>query len=187
MTLGEGALYDILMNAPNYILLDNKDRYREIFEKLISFYDTGLDRDNIILQGLILELVYLISGEGNKNGVGDKIKKNTEDVINKVIKYIDENLTSRLDLATLSEYASFSPIHFHNCFKASTGMTLREYVEDRRIRKAVNLLVGTDLTLSEIAYECGFSSQSYFSFAFKKKMNATPREYAKEVYKRYDK
>ena len=66
-------------------------------------------------------------------------------------------------------------------------MTLREYVEDRRIRKAVNLLVETDLTLSEIAYECGFSSQSYFSYAFKKKMNLTPREYAKEIYNRYDK
>ena len=186
MMLGEGALYDILMNAPNYIMLDNNGRYREIFEKLISFYDTGLDRDNIIMQSLILELIYLISGAENKIGA-EKIKKNNEDAINKVIKYIDENLTSRLDLATLSEYASFSPIHFHNCFKASTGMTLREYGEDRRIRKAVNLLVGTYLTLSEIAYECGFSSQSYFSFAFKKKMNATPREYAKEVYKRYDK
>ena len=66
-------------------------------------------------------------------------------------------------------------------------MPLREYVEDRRIRKAVNLLIETDLTLAEIAYECGFSSQSYFSYAFKKKMGLTPREYAKEIYNRYDK
>ncbi len=187
MMIGDGALYDVLMNAPNYVSIENTEKCLNIFKKLCNYYDTGLERDKIILQSLVLELIYLIDGSAQKNYSGDKIKRNNDNAIKKVIKYIDGNLTSDLSLKTLSEIASFSPIHFHNCFKASTGMTLREYVEDRRIRKAVNLLVETDLTLSEIAYECGFSSQSYFSYAFKKKMNLTPREYAKEIYNRYDK
>lgn len=187
MMIGEGALYDILMNAPNYVPIENAEKCLNIFKKLCNYYDTGLERDNIILQSLVLELIYQVSGSSQKSQSGDKIKRNNDNAIKKVIKYIDNNLTADLSLKTLSEIASFSPIHFHNCFKASTGMTLREYVEDRRIRKAVNFLVETDLTLSEIAYECGFSSQSYFSYAFKKKMNLTPREYAKEIYNRYDK
>lgn len=64
--------------------------------------------------------------------------------------------------------------------------TLREYVEEQRIRRAVNLLVGTDLTLSEIAYECGFSSQSYFSYVFKERMKTTPRAYARDYYRKFD-
>ena len=76
-------------------------------------------------------------------------------------------------------------ICFHNCFKRSTGKTLRDFVEDVRLEIAVNLLINTDKTLTEIAYECGFSSQSYFSYAFKKKMNVTPREYVKNIYKKY--
>ena len=42
-------------------------------------------------------------------------------------------------------------------------------------------------SFSEIAYECGFSSQAYFSYAFKKKMKAPPREYAKRLLERYEK
>ena len=91
-----------------------------------------------------------------------------------------------MSLNAVASYASLSSIHFHNCFKAATGKTLHEYVEEQRIKKAAGLLVSTDLTLTEISYECGFSSQSYFSYAFKRKMKMTPREYAKEVYKRYD-
>jgi len=187
MMISGGALYDILMNAPNYITVDNAEKYLEIFKKLCNYYDTGLERDKIILQSLVLKLIYLIDVSSQKSDRADKIKRNNDNAIKKAIKYIENNLTSDLSLKTISEIASFSPIHFHNCFKASTGMPLREYVEDRRIRKAVNLLIETDLTLAEIAYECGFSSQSYFSYAFKKKMGLTPREYAKEIYNRYDK
>ena len=88
-------------------------------------------------------------------------------MIEKAMEYIRENLTSELSLEVVSEKMSFSPIHFHNMFKSATGMTLRKYVEEQRISKAANLLVTTDFTLTEIAYECGFSSQSYFSYAFK--------------------
>ena len=52
-------------------------------------------------------------------------------------------------------------------------------------RLAANLLITTDYTLTQIAYECGFSSQSYFSYAFKRKMKSTPREYARRMLERY--
>ena len=100
--------------------------------------------------------------------------------------YNEENLTEDLSLEKLSALAGFSPIYFHNSFKSATGMTVREYVEEQRIKRAVNLLVSTDKSLTDIAYECGFSSQSYFSFAFKRRMKVTPREYAKQIFDRYE-
>ena len=106
-------------------------------------------------------------------------------MIEKSIKYIKEHITEELTLERVSKNVSFSPIHFHNCFKIATGKTLHEYVEEQRIKKAIVLLTTTALTLSEIAYQCGFSSQSYFSYVFKRRMNITPREYAKEEYNRY--
>lgn len=79
-----------------------------------------------------------------------------------------------------------SPVHFHNTFKRSVGKTLRDYVEEQRIKKAIGLLLTTDASLTQIAFECGFSSQSYFSYVFKRRMNATPREYAKTIHARYE-
>ena len=184
--LHAGTLYDILTDVPVFIQTKNPEEYRKIFEGLCKHSDSSLESSKIKVFSLILDLIYLLDRDSKKKLYRDKLKSGTYEIIENVIKYIKENLTSDLSLNAVASYASFSPIHFHNCFRAATGKTLHEYVEEQRIKKAVGLLVSTDLTLTDISYECGFSSQSYFSYAFKRKMKMTPREYVKEIYKRYD-
>ena len=184
--LNAGTLYDILTDVPVFIQTKNPEEYRKIFEGLCKHSDSSLESSKIKVFSLILDLIYLLDRDSKKKLYRDKLKSGTYEIIENVIKYIKENLTSDLSLNAVASYASFSPIHFHNCFRAATGKTLHEYVEEQRIKKAVGLLVSTDLTLTDISYECGFSSQSYFSYAFKRKMKMTPREYVKEIYKRYD-
>lgn len=186
MILRDGVLYDTLMRIPVFFKTAKAERYREILAKLCKYSDSAVEDDKIIMYSLVLELIYVLSSDSQKQLYRDRMKNNNYEIIEKVINYIKENLDSDLSLEAISKYASLSPIYFHNCFKASTGKTLHEYVEEQRIKKANNLLVTTDWTLTRISNECGFSSQSYFSYAFKRKMGMTPREYAKEVYKRYD-
>lgn len=186
MIIKEGFLYDTLMDVPNYIKTEKYNKYLSIFEKMCKYYDTSLENDEIQLHSLILELIYTLVSESEKLIFRENIKSNNYRTLEKAINYIKENITSDLSLETVSSYAGFSPIYFHNMFKASTGQNLREYVEDIRIKKAVNMLVATNFTLTEIAYECGFSSQSYFSYVFKRKMKITPREYAKRAFKKYE-
>ena len=186
MILNTGTLYDILADIPVFIETKRSAEYRKIFEGLCKHSNSPLEIDRIKAFSLVLELVYLLDKDSKKQLYRNGLKSGNYEIIEDVIKYIKENLTSDLSLNAVASYASLSSIHFHNCFKAATGKTLHEYVEEQRIKKAAGLLVSTDLTLTEISYECGFSSQSYFSYAFKRKMKMTPREYAKEVYKRYD-
>ena len=183
--LPDGELCRRLQKCPNYIAVTDYAQYREIFESLCRHYDSCLEDEMLMLQSILLRLLYLLFKEERIFGA-EKTKKNNELAIRTAISYINENLSADLSLEALAEVVSFSPIYFHNCFRASTGKTLRAYVEEQRIRKAVSLLMGTTLTLSEIAYECGFSSQSYFSYAFKKRMKKTPRQYAAEALRRYD-
>ena len=183
--LTDGELYDRLTSMPSYVNVKNRDVYVDIFKKLCEYYDSGLESDRLMLGSKMLELIYLLNNEaGAQKFYNDR---GNAQVIQSVIEYIKNNLDEDLSLQALSKYASFSPTHFHTCFKKSTGLTLREYVEECRIRHGVNLLVSTNLTLSEIAYECGFSSQSYFSYAFKRRMNMTPRKYAKHILQKYEK
>jgi len=86
----------------------------------------------------------------------------------------------------VAQAMSVSPVYFHTIFKSAVGKTLRDYVEEQRLKKAINLLQTTDDSLTRIAYECGFSSQSYFSYVFKCRMKQTPREYVQELYSRYE-
>lgn len=186
MSINEGDLYDNLMDMPNYIQTDKHKKYLELFKKMLRYYDTALETDEIILHSLILRLIYDLINDSQKLQFREKVKSNNYSVVERVMNYVQENLASDLSLKRIAAYAGFSPVYFHNCFKASTGLTFREYVEEQRIKKAANMLITTDYTLTEIAYECGFSSQSYFSYAFKRKKKVTPREYAKEIFQRYE-
>ena len=185
MIIKEGELYDRMMEIPSFIRITDRKIYEDIFERINAYYDSALEQDMLLLQSKILELIYMLCNHASEQNV--KISSNNKEMIEKVIELIKSDLSRDFTLSEVAKYTSFSPIHFHNCFKRSTGKTLREFVEEQRIRKAANLLVSTDLTLSDIALECGFSSQSYFSYVFKRKMKMTPREYEKQVNRRYEK
>ncbi len=186
MMLRGGALYDALMHCPVFIKTTKADKYREIFIKLCKHYDEGLETDEIRIQSLILELIHILISDSEKQTFKEKVKGRNYEIIERTDKHIKNNLTSDLSLESLADLAGFSPVYFHNCFKTSTGMTLHSFIELQRINKAKNLLVTTDYTLTQISEECGFSSQSYFSYAFKKINGVTPREYVKKVFERYD-
>ena len=183
----EGQLYDILSSVPNYPSLENTDEIKEIFREICKHYEVSEPSGEIIIQSLILKLIYLIGKARTHELKNHTPKPNNHEVIEKTLTYINNNLTSPLKLQELAERAKFSKIYFHKLFKSSVGKTLGDYVEEQRIKRAIGLLVSSDMTLTAIAYECGFSSQSYFSYAFKRRMGTTPREYAKNVFKRYEK
>ena len=67
--------------------------------------------------------------------------------------------------------------------KAVTGLTVNEYIITIRVKRALQLLKQDKLTVSEIAYEVGFSSPKYFSTCFRKQFHKSPSEYASELKK----
>ena len=184
--LKDGLLYDTLVSVPDFINVGNNEKLYGLFKRICRYYDTKLEVDEIMLQGLVLELIYEITKASERVSGKKSMKSNNHTAIEKAIDYIKQNLTTDLSLETVAGYVGFSQIHFHNCFKASTGKTLHEYVEEQRIKTAVNLLITTNKTLTEIAYESGFSSQSYFSYVFKRRMKCTPREYVKSLLDKYE-
>jgi len=185
--LTEGDLYRKLMDLPNYIMTDKYDKYYKIFQKMYSYYNTLLSTDEIILHSLILELIHTMINDSKKQALKEQVNTTNYDTIRSITEYIKNNLTGDLSLSFLASLAGFSPTYFHKLFKSSTGKTVRDYVEEQRIKKAINLIIETNRTITEIAYECGFSSQSYFNYAFKRRTNMTPKEYAVKFYEQYTK
>ena len=183
--LNEEDLYSKLITLPNFLNTSKYQKYYEIFQKMYNYYSTSIDIDEIILHSLFLELVHTLINDSIKQALKEQMKTGNYDTINKITTFIKDNLTSNLTLSSLSSKAGFSPTYFHKLFKSSTGKTVHEYVEEQRIKKAINLIVEGNHTITEIAYKCGFSSQSYFNYAFKRKMKTTPKQYAKKFYEQY--
>ena len=187
MIVNEGRLFEILSSFPTYTELADAQELRRLFVSICDKGSADSYQDEILLQSLILRLVYTLDRYAPHVKVKHVPKHSNSDAIKQTLKYISDNLASDLSLKVLAERSRFSPVYFHKMFKASTGKNVREYVEEQRIKRAIELLITTELTLTQIAYECGFSSQSYFSYAFKRKMSLTPREYAKELQLKYEK
>lgn len=98
--------------------------------------------------------------------------------INKVIDYIHSHLDEPLPVKGLCSLANLSPYHFHRIFTARTGEPLAKYVTRRRLERSASLLLGSPETpVSNIAFECGFSSASLFCRNFKRHFNMTAEEY----------
>lgn len=105
------------------------------------------------------------------------MNKNYKARIERVIRYIEANLNTRLTLTDIAEISHFSPYHFHRVFSGIMGETVNDFIARRRLERAVNQLVfKPDVPVTQVALECGFSSNANFSKAVKLHFGYSPSE-----------
>jgi AraC-like DNA-binding protein len=97
--------------------------------------------------------------------------------LTRVEEYVDANLDSALDVDELATLVRMSPSHFTRSFNRSIGLTPHRYVIQCRVAKARELLTTTDLSLTEIALNIGFSDQSHFCRRFQEFVGVPPGAY----------
>jgi AraC-like DNA-binding protein len=96
-----------------------------------------------------------------------------------VLKYIRENFAKDITLEDMSAIAGFSSKYFCKFFKDMTGTTPINYLLTYRIERAARKLLGSDLSVTQIAFDCGFNDLSYFIKTFKAFKHTSPKEYRK--------
>ncbi len=94
-----------------------------------------------------------------------------------VMKYIKQNYATKITLDVLAEKFNCSKSSLVKCFKKEYDTTIMNALMEVRLEKAAEHLKKSRLSVKEIAAECGFSEQNYFSKTFSKKYNCSPSEY----------
>lgn len=126
------------------------------------------------LHGCTAELI------GGIFGLVKKSDNNENTILNSAKKYIDEHFSESLSLQDVADFVYLNPIYFSRFFKIHTGQNFSEYLLDKRMTKAAEL-INTNMKIADVSEACGYSNMGYFSRAFKEYYKCTPKEYGRKM------
>ncbi|CAH0193922.1 DJ-1/PfpI family protein [Chryseobacterium sp. Bi04] len=137
--------------------------------------DQGLDAALRISRYLVLYL----RRPGNQSQFSNLLSQqlSSKKPIQNLQLWIAKHLQEKLNVERLSSHLNMSPRNFARVFLSETGFTPAKYIEKLRIESCMRLLQETDLSLKEIAENCGFSNSNIMGKAFLRHFNITPSYY----------
>lgn len=100
-------------------------------------------------------------------------------MVKKAAVFIDDNCTHSISIDEIAEAVNVSKYYLCRIFKEVMGITMVQFINFRRCKKACRMLERADISISDVAEACGFDNMSYFSKIYKKYMNILPSEHRK--------
>jgi AraC-like DNA-binding protein len=97
--------------------------------------------------------------------------------LSNVLLYIDQNFRETIDQRELAKRCGMTAFRFSRLFKEANGLGFTDYILNKRMNFAKELLDNSQMPITSIGYEAGFKDPSYFARAFKQFTNCTPSEY----------
>ncbi len=161
---------DLIDNIPTFYSPVDITKYSSLIHKMYNNAINPKLSSPLIIKSSILSLLTLIYNDINSFVT-------YPDLINKSLKYINDNLEKNLRIEQIAKSCNLSPTYFQHIFKKHVLITPNNYIVRARLEKSKEMLASTDMTASEIAYKSGFSSPAYFNYVFKKHINLSPIQF----------
>lgn len=163
------AIYEIPLNEEKKFLLN-------IMKEKLSHPSMELDMGSVFsIRALInLLLIDIPENDWPEEIVDDRIKR--------IIDFIEKNYFTQLSISTLAGMIPMSENGFSRLFKKNTGSSPRDYLIERRLDHACNMLHHSNYSIDQIAAQCGFCDRSYFSRMFIKKYSTGPAKFRKTAF-----
>ena len=161
--------------------LEFKDNYKgyenvsEHFDKLTCVLKNRTDAYELLARAHILSIYSILIGSAKK--ISEPRIQRTSEQIKMAISYVNECFEKEITIADLSSVCGISEGHFCRLFKEATLKTPTQYINAVRIRRAAELIRTTDKCITDIAFEVGFNSHSYFTKTFGALLGVTPLDY----------
>ena len=176
VTCSDGA-YEAVVSE----LTDIPDNLRVLRDKLPSYDTARIDA----LAQMVFFLMNYILGEGrtklSQNDTAATQYPNPSDVekgsVSPAVRYIDLHFKESLTLAQMAGLCELSPTYFCKQFKKLMGCNFTEYINAKRIECAKKLLVETNRSITDVAYELGYEDSGYFIKVFKRLTGMTPHTF----------
>lgn len=142
---------------------------KEGLEKLLQLYR--------ILNELALHCSYRFLTSEEYEGGNSQFAENS--ITKRAIDYINKYYQNDITLEMIADHVGMNPSALCRYFKRKTGKKLFDYVTGLRVAFAAKLLINSNISISKIAYDCGYNNLSHFNRQFKTVTSVTPTEYRK--------
>lgn len=154
----------LVLGGSDYILKPIKpDKIMEIVDNII---------DKVENKG-----IELVDKKHIDEKYSDSSLNNEEKIVDKVSKYIDDNMDKMLKLEELASICNLSPGYFSRVFKKETGKTVITYINEKKVERAKKLLKESKEPIINISLDLGFDDCGYFIRVFKKITGLTPKAF----------
>ena len=176
-----GAEYLKNCMVPGVINIPEKRRnyVDSLLDKLMFENDTpDILSTAFIKAGLVELLLFIIRCTEYEDNVIKEIDVDNRK-IQEVATYIFEHYTENILLEDVADKFDMSKSFLSKRFKTATGFGFKEYIINLRIQNACRLLLETNKSITDIAFECGFNDSNYFGDSFRKIKGISPRKYRK--------
>lgn len=181
----EGLIKEQCNNIRNCMAAIHAEEIQELFKRVIF----SNEKDTILVTAShFLKLFNKLIHEAKilENAISDRSNPEKIKAIANAKNFINLNYAADIDLNNIAEYVNLSPSYLHSIFSENEGVTPHRYLIRKRIDEAkILLLTENSIPLSDIAIRCGYASQSYFNYIFKKETGLTPTEYRKISAEKY--
>lgn len=141
----------------------------DVFKRLEKYTKNFADTENVITKTLLIEFLHILNTETH---FSQTYISNPQ--IEKILTYIDENLSKKLSLEEIAQHVFLSKYHMCRLFKNYVGYTVNQYITTKRIERTRSL-VSEKKNITDACIEAGFSDYSAFYKAFKKAYGDLPK------------
>jgi AraC-like DNA-binding protein len=168
----------------NFLIFHTKENenIQHIMKNLLcEYYDKKIGAETAIHAYILLLFTELLRYYRENLGQSN-LKTLNRTIISEVKSYLSRNFKTAA-LKDTAEHFHFHPDYLSKLIKNSTGVSFTDLLQEIRLKEACLLLEKTDLPISDVAYEVGYTNLSYFYKLFKKIYNLTPIDYRKSSLK----
>lgn len=154
-----------------------------LLKKMLDESKNNNIQSQISIKLYLLDFLHIIEKSSNQQSnlfaEREHVSNEAERVVKEILDYMNNNITKELTLSHLSKQAIFSPYYFSRVFKDVMGFSIREYINQKRVLLAKELLRKQNIRIINVCYEVGYKNLSYFNFIFKKLTGIPPLRYRK--------
>lgn len=172
--LGEPFIASFFQSGCFQLPWEQSEAIRKALEQIAGENSQKDSFSDPIVKNLLHQILLTVFRHGTKKS---RDQSKGTDKIQEVARFISENYASHITLRNAAKMAYMEETYFSKQFKRLTGFGFHEYLVQTRIKAAEQMLRHTNLSISEISEQCGFSGSNYFGDVFRRWKGMSPSEY----------